>query len=349
MDANNYQWGYQRICEEDAISVATAQLAAWKERLEMNGFCKPESQNADEFVSSSSSPNPSSKPIPPSPVKQCISPPCKQASFNEEKSFQYTTGAPKSGAPSSPWSCRPTHRQRAVNRQIQADHHPGTDDSDPTNSSLKRQPSSPNPAPNQPWRRRLRLSSRPVASHGNQPKSRLTPSASSRWQQESAASIGGQRPITVQRPPWQSMPNQISASSGPSSKRTQQQHASDQTTTKNQQSVPSITIQKNPPKNPSCNGSVRMFNGIPNSSIRPIMAAGPPSSSWLNNHRPIQAPTSIKAGRSPTATPAAWSDRDQGWTTSGHQLETMITTKQRMPEPSDDGCSLARTQNRHRV
>ncbi|KAL5997100.1 hypothetical protein ACLOJK_008028, partial [Asimina triloba] len=39
MDANNYQWGYQSIYEEDAISVATAQLAAWRERLEMNGVC----------------------------------------------------------------------------------------------------------------------------------------------------------------------------------------------------------------------------------------------------------------------------------------------------------------------
>ncbi|KAL6013519.1 hypothetical protein ACLOJK_004017, partial [Asimina triloba] len=37
MDGNNYQWGYQSIYEEDVISVATAQLAAWKERLEMNG------------------------------------------------------------------------------------------------------------------------------------------------------------------------------------------------------------------------------------------------------------------------------------------------------------------------
>ncbi|KAL5986379.1 hypothetical protein ACLOJK_014712 [Asimina triloba] len=113
---------------------------------------------------------------------------------------------------------------------------------------------------------------------------------------------------------------------------------------------PSISGQCHPSRsrrthpNPSSNGSVRMFNGIPNSSIRPIMAAGPPSSSWLNNQLPIQAPTSIKAGRSPTVTPTAWSDRDQGWATSGHQLETMITTKQRMPKPSDDRCSLARTQ-----
>ncbi|KAL6001724.1 hypothetical protein ACLOJK_007465 [Asimina triloba] len=51
---------------------------------------EPESQNADEFVSSSSSPNPSSKPTPPSPFKQCIPPPpFKQASFNEEKASQH--------------------------------------------------------------------------------------------------------------------------------------------------------------------------------------------------------------------------------------------------------------------
>ncbi|KAL5996790.1 hypothetical protein ACLOJK_007710 [Asimina triloba] len=50
---------------------------------------EPESQNADEFVSSSSFPNPSSKPTPPSPFKQCIPPPpFKQASFNEEKASQ---------------------------------------------------------------------------------------------------------------------------------------------------------------------------------------------------------------------------------------------------------------------
>ncbi|KAL5979238.1 hypothetical protein ACLOJK_019136, partial [Asimina triloba] len=35
MDAKNYQWVYQSIYEEDVISVAAAQLAAWKERLEM--------------------------------------------------------------------------------------------------------------------------------------------------------------------------------------------------------------------------------------------------------------------------------------------------------------------------
>ncbi|KAL6009442.1 hypothetical protein ACLOJK_022671 [Asimina triloba] len=31
MDSNNYQWGYQSIYQEDVISVAAAQLAAWKE------------------------------------------------------------------------------------------------------------------------------------------------------------------------------------------------------------------------------------------------------------------------------------------------------------------------------
>ncbi|KAL5978120.1 hypothetical protein ACLOJK_029237 [Asimina triloba] len=36
MDTNNYQWGYERIYEEDALSAAAAQLAAWEERLEMN-------------------------------------------------------------------------------------------------------------------------------------------------------------------------------------------------------------------------------------------------------------------------------------------------------------------------
>ncbi|KAL5996643.1 hypothetical protein ACLOJK_007562 [Asimina triloba] len=38
---------------------------------------------------------------------------------------QCTTGAPESGAPSSPWRCRPTHRWRAANRQIQADQNEG--------------------------------------------------------------------------------------------------------------------------------------------------------------------------------------------------------------------------------
>ncbi|KAL5981612.1 hypothetical protein ACLOJK_015675 [Asimina triloba] len=36
MDAYNYQWGYESIYEEDAMSAASAQLAAWQERLEMN-------------------------------------------------------------------------------------------------------------------------------------------------------------------------------------------------------------------------------------------------------------------------------------------------------------------------
>ncbi|KAL5985208.1 hypothetical protein ACLOJK_036446 [Asimina triloba] len=35
MDTNIYQWGYESIYEEDALSVATAQIGAWKERLEM--------------------------------------------------------------------------------------------------------------------------------------------------------------------------------------------------------------------------------------------------------------------------------------------------------------------------
>ncbi|KAL5977710.1 hypothetical protein ACLOJK_039238 [Asimina triloba] len=36
MDTNNYQWGYESIYVEDALSAVAAQLAAWKERLEMN-------------------------------------------------------------------------------------------------------------------------------------------------------------------------------------------------------------------------------------------------------------------------------------------------------------------------
>ncbi|KAL6009923.1 hypothetical protein ACLOJK_000354 [Asimina triloba] len=36
MDAYNYQWGYESIYEDDALSAAAAQLAARKERLEMN-------------------------------------------------------------------------------------------------------------------------------------------------------------------------------------------------------------------------------------------------------------------------------------------------------------------------
>ncbi|KAL5986433.1 hypothetical protein ACLOJK_014766 [Asimina triloba] len=35
MDTNNYQWGYENIYVEDALSAAAAQIAAWKERLEM--------------------------------------------------------------------------------------------------------------------------------------------------------------------------------------------------------------------------------------------------------------------------------------------------------------------------
>ncbi|KAL5989088.1 hypothetical protein ACLOJK_027190, partial [Asimina triloba] len=51
---------------------------------------KPEAQNADKLVYASSSLNPSSsKPTPPSPLKQCIPPsPVKQASFDEEKAHQ---------------------------------------------------------------------------------------------------------------------------------------------------------------------------------------------------------------------------------------------------------------------
>ncbi|KAL5977743.1 hypothetical protein ACLOJK_036751 [Asimina triloba] len=102
MDANNYQWGYQSIYEEDAILAAAAQLAAWKERLEMNGICSTcgsthsmercsfavndpehETQNADELVSCSYSQDPNSMmPTPPLPFKQ--------ATFNlsEEKALQ---------------------------------------------------------------------------------------------------------------------------------------------------------------------------------------------------------------------------------------------------------------------
>ncbi|KAL6002096.1 hypothetical protein ACLOJK_037544 [Asimina triloba] len=36
MDTNNYQWGYESIYEEDALSAAAAQQTAWQERLEMN-------------------------------------------------------------------------------------------------------------------------------------------------------------------------------------------------------------------------------------------------------------------------------------------------------------------------
>ncbi|KAL5986407.1 hypothetical protein ACLOJK_014740 [Asimina triloba] len=39
IDTNNYQWGYQSIYKEDVISVAVALLAAWKQRLVMNGVC----------------------------------------------------------------------------------------------------------------------------------------------------------------------------------------------------------------------------------------------------------------------------------------------------------------------
>ncbi|KAL6000763.1 hypothetical protein ACLOJK_006489 [Asimina triloba] len=40
----------------------------------------------------------------------------------------YTTGAPKSGAPSSPRATHGTHRRRAANRQIQADQNDGNDE-----------------------------------------------------------------------------------------------------------------------------------------------------------------------------------------------------------------------------
>ncbi|KAL5986765.1 hypothetical protein ACLOJK_015098 [Asimina triloba] len=36
MDTNNYQWGYESIYEEDALSATTVQLVAWKEGFEMN-------------------------------------------------------------------------------------------------------------------------------------------------------------------------------------------------------------------------------------------------------------------------------------------------------------------------
>ncbi|KAL5993798.1 hypothetical protein ACLOJK_038155 [Asimina triloba] len=36
MNSYNYQWGYESIYEDDALSAAAAQLATWKERLEMN-------------------------------------------------------------------------------------------------------------------------------------------------------------------------------------------------------------------------------------------------------------------------------------------------------------------------
>ncbi|KAL5978701.1 hypothetical protein ACLOJK_029818 [Asimina triloba] len=36
MNSNNYQWGYVSIYEDNALSAAAAQLAAWKERLGMN-------------------------------------------------------------------------------------------------------------------------------------------------------------------------------------------------------------------------------------------------------------------------------------------------------------------------
>ncbi|KAL5985215.1 hypothetical protein ACLOJK_036453, partial [Asimina triloba] len=35
MDTNIYQWGYESFYEEDALSLAAAQIAGWKERLEM--------------------------------------------------------------------------------------------------------------------------------------------------------------------------------------------------------------------------------------------------------------------------------------------------------------------------
>ncbi|KAL5985123.1 hypothetical protein ACLOJK_036359, partial [Asimina triloba] len=42
--------------------------------------------------------------------------------------IRYTTGAPKSGAPSSPRATHGTHRRRAANRQIQADQNDGNDE-----------------------------------------------------------------------------------------------------------------------------------------------------------------------------------------------------------------------------
>ncbi|KAL5978923.1 hypothetical protein ACLOJK_018818, partial [Asimina triloba] len=42
MNTNNYQWGYESIYEEDVISAAAAQLAAWKERLDMNAQLRNE-------------------------------------------------------------------------------------------------------------------------------------------------------------------------------------------------------------------------------------------------------------------------------------------------------------------
>ncbi|KAL6000179.1 hypothetical protein ACLOJK_034857, partial [Asimina triloba] len=36
MDTNNYQWGYESIYDEDALSAVIAQIAAWMERLEIN-------------------------------------------------------------------------------------------------------------------------------------------------------------------------------------------------------------------------------------------------------------------------------------------------------------------------
>ncbi|KAL5978823.1 hypothetical protein ACLOJK_018718 [Asimina triloba] len=42
MDTNNYQWEYESIYEEDVISAAAAQIAARKERLEMNAQLRDE-------------------------------------------------------------------------------------------------------------------------------------------------------------------------------------------------------------------------------------------------------------------------------------------------------------------
>ncbi|KAL5999855.1 hypothetical protein ACLOJK_034532, partial [Asimina triloba] len=42
MDTNNYQWRYESIYEEDALSAAAAHIAAWKERLEMNAQLRNE-------------------------------------------------------------------------------------------------------------------------------------------------------------------------------------------------------------------------------------------------------------------------------------------------------------------
>ncbi|KAL5986373.1 hypothetical protein ACLOJK_014706, partial [Asimina triloba] len=295
MDANNYQWGYQSVYEEDAISVATAQLAAWKERLEMNGICstygaahstercpfinedflqqntwstdppdfsqpmqlsenepslkdlmlyrqpesfpsntepnprqndraqcpsvtlrievqpEPKSQNADELVSSSSSPNSSSsKPTPPSPFKQCISPPCKQTSFNEEKASQvdiehsqaddyksellllrrdrYTTGAPKFGAPSSPWSRpRPTAGEWKTGRSM-----PSIFFILPGRFQICRLASIPSKESSSG-----RLRTDPITSLLRQPLQKWKPGSLGRWQQAAIVTNDRSKPFTA--------------------------------------------------------------------------------------------------------------------------------------------------------